>query len=192
MSLPRTAISRSFATFSARSSCRLDTPGFRQASCILQTHNHAEVNPIVRSTKHQYRTYVRFTRAASTTVDRSQESDASDSGSKRTAIAQRLPAESKHSPQRLREFGLDNRVFIVTGGARGLGLTLAEALVEAGGHGKHATLEHSWLYWRTLERCCARLYRLHYLVSLTVKDHSLTATYSILSRSSTKARRNIP
>lgn len=32
---------------------------------------------------------------------------------------------------------LDDRVFIVTGGARGLGLTLAEALVEAGGHGLH-------------------------------------------------------
>lgn len=32
---------------------------------------------------------------------------------------------------------LDNRVFVVTGGARGLGLTLAEALVEAGGHGEH-------------------------------------------------------
>jgi NAD(P)-dependent dehydrogenase (short-subunit alcohol dehydrogenase family) len=31
---------------------------------------------------------------------------------------------------------LDKRVFIVTGGARGLGLTLAEALVEAGGHGE--------------------------------------------------------
>jgi len=31
---------------------------------------------------------------------------------------------------------LDNRVFVVTGGARGLGLVLAEALVEAGGHGE--------------------------------------------------------
>lgn len=29
---------------------------------------------------------------------------------------------------------LDGRVFVVTGGAQGLGLTLAEALVEAGGH----------------------------------------------------------
>lgn len=30
---------------------------------------------------------------------------------------------------------LDGKVFVVTGGARGLGLTLAEALVEGGGHG---------------------------------------------------------
>lgn len=33
-------------------------------------------------------------------------------------------------------FQLDGKVFVVTGGARGLGLTLAEALVEAGGHGR--------------------------------------------------------
>jgi len=52
-----------------------------------------------------------------------------------SAIAQRLPSEDKAKPShRLREFELDNRVFIVTGGARGLGLTLAEAIVEAGGH----------------------------------------------------------
>src|SRR5437762_6440059 len=42
--------------------------------------------------------------------------------------------EAKH--HRFPEFQLDGRVFIVTGGGRGLGLTLAEALVEVGGHGK--------------------------------------------------------
>ncbi|KAK4570471.1 hypothetical protein LTR86_002551 [Recurvomyces mirabilis] len=52
-----------------------------------------------------------------------------------SAIAQRLPdPDVEHGPHRLREFELDGRVFIVTGGAQGLGLTLAEALVEAGGH----------------------------------------------------------
>ena len=51
-----------------------------------------------------------------------------------SAIAQRLPdPEAGH--QRLRDFNLEGKVFVVTGGGRGLGLTLAEVLVEAGGKG---------------------------------------------------------
>ncbi|RMZ13085.1 hypothetical protein D0860_02685 [Hortaea werneckii] len=52
-----------------------------------------------------------------------------------SAIASRLP-DPQHvvAPQRFREFELDGRVFVVTGGARGLGLALAEVLVEAGGN----------------------------------------------------------
>lgn len=40
---------------------------------------------------------------------------------------------------RFREFDLQNRVYAVTGGARGLGLAMAEALVEAGAEGKQDT-----------------------------------------------------
>ncbi|KAK3703787.1 hypothetical protein LTR37_014233 [Vermiconidia calcicola] len=51
-----------------------------------------------------------------------------------SAISQRLPnPDNIHARHRFREFELDGKVFVVTGGARGLGLTLAEALVEAGG-----------------------------------------------------------
>ncbi|KAK4494007.1 hypothetical protein PRZ48_015193 [Zasmidium cellare] len=58
-----------------------------------------------------------------------------DNFKKPSAIAERLPdPDSIHARCRLREFEFEGRVFIVTGGARGLGLTLAEALVEAGGH----------------------------------------------------------
>lgn len=53
-----------------------------------------------------------------------------------SSIAKRLPRPDAGPQKRLREFELDGRVFLVTGGARGLGLTLAEALVEAGGHGE--------------------------------------------------------
>ncbi|KIW00017.1 uncharacterized protein PV09_08369 [Verruconis gallopava] len=48
------------------------------------------------------------------------------------SISERLPDPHK-ARYRLREFELADRVFIVTGGGGGLGLTIAEALVEAGG-----------------------------------------------------------
>lgn len=38
---------------------------------------------------------------------------------------------------RFLEFDLEGRVFAVTGGGRGLGLSMAEALIEAGAKGKH-------------------------------------------------------
>lgn len=39
-----------------------------------------------------------------------------------------------NSHQSNKPFQLDNRVFLITGGARGLGLNLVEALVEVGAH----------------------------------------------------------
>ncbi|GFN18374.1 NAD(P)-binding protein [Aspergillus tubingensis] len=47
-------------------------------------------------------------------------------------VKERLPRSEK-SHERFREFSLAGKVFAVTGGARGLGLSMAEALVEAGG-----------------------------------------------------------
>lgn len=50
------------------------------------------------------------------------------------SIKEKLP-DPERTPFRFREFDLEGKVFVVTGGGRGLGLTLAEALVEAGGEG---------------------------------------------------------
>ncbi|KAL4785634.1 hypothetical protein BJX76DRAFT_346830 [Aspergillus varians] len=46
-------------------------------------------------------------------------------------LKEKLPPN--HRNERFREFSLAGKVFAVTGGARGLGLSMAEALVEAGG-----------------------------------------------------------
>lgn len=53
------------------------------------------------------------------------------------------PKDNETKPQnensgfkRFSQFGLTGKVFIVTGGAQGLGLEMAEALAEAGAKGK--------------------------------------------------------
>lgn len=52
------------------------------------------------------------------------------------SIKETLPKEPfQQTDQRFQSFQLRGKVFAVTGGARGLGLTMAEALVEAGGEG---------------------------------------------------------
>ena len=45
------------------------------------------------------------------------------------------PREAAVGGKRFADFDLSGKTFIVTGGARGLGLAIAEALVEAGGKG---------------------------------------------------------
>lgn len=52
-------------------------------------------------------------------------------------LKEKLP--QRDGNERFREFSLAGKVFAVTGGGRGLGLSMAEALVEAGGQG---TLNH--------------------------------------------------
>jgi len=47
--------------------------------------------------------------------------------------AHALPEETKVGAKRFADFDLGGKIFIVTGGAQGLGLALAEGLVEAGG-----------------------------------------------------------
>lgn len=51
--------------------------------------------------------------------------------------------DPNQNPNRFGEFSLQGKVFIVTGGGRGLGLSMAEALVEAGGHGQYFKFSHT-------------------------------------------------
>lgn len=59
-------------------------------------------------------------------------------------INEKLPGQNSHpdngSHGRFREFNLAGKVYVLTGGAQGLGLSLAEALVEAGSTGPSLTL----------------------------------------------------
>lgn len=45
------------------------------------------------------------------------------------------PVKGHHTESRFKEFDLQDRVYAITGGARGLGLAMAEALLEAGAKG---------------------------------------------------------
>lgn len=53
-------------------------------------------------------------------------------------IQTKLPSpKDLRNAKRFREFDMEGRVYAITGGARGLGLSMAEALIEAGAKGKH-------------------------------------------------------
>lgn len=49
--------------------------------------------------------------------------------------AHKPPIDENIGRKRFGDFNVAGKVFVVTGGAQGLGLTMAEALVEAGGKG---------------------------------------------------------
>ena len=68
---------------------------------------------------------------------------------KPSAISKRLP-DPEQNPHRFRDFDLEGKVFVVTGGGRGLGLTLAEVLVEAGGKGMFMSQGNSEAYDRSV------------------------------------------
>lgn len=99
-------------------SLRNRLPRQLKASTISARIRPYEQNPLRQSTIH-----VRHLTGSSVVFNR-----------KQSAIAQRLP-DPEREPQRFRDFDLQDKVFVVTGGGRGLGLTLAEVLVEAGGKG---------------------------------------------------------
>lgn len=54
---------------------------------------------------------------------------------KNPAHEPKLPRETNVGRKRFSDFDLAGKAFVVTGGAQGLGLALAESLVEAGGKG---------------------------------------------------------
>jgi hypothetical protein len=47
------------------------------------------------------------------------------------------PKKLLRNSERFREFDMEGRVYAITGGGRGLGLSMAEALIEAGAKGNY-------------------------------------------------------
>lgn len=62
-------------------------------------------------------------------------------------IQSKLPSKKElRNAKRFREFDLEGRVFAITGGGRGLGLSMAEALIEAGAKGMSPSSHVSQLH----------------------------------------------
>lgn len=56
-------------------------------------------------------------------------------------IQSKLPSKKQlRNANRFREFDMEGRVYVITGGGRGLGLSMGEALIEAGAKGMHPLL----------------------------------------------------
>ncbi|KAJ9617042.1 hypothetical protein H2200_000763 [Cladophialophora chaetospira] len=74
----------------------------------------------------------RYSAAVSSEPSTTQKDAVKQTGAEIPSVKEKLP-NPERTPFRFREFDLEGKVFVVTGGARGLGLVLAEALIEAGG-----------------------------------------------------------
>jgi hypothetical protein len=56
-------------------------------------------------------------------------------------IQSKLPSKKQlRNANRFREFDMEGRVYVITGGGRGLGLSMGEALIEAGAKGMNQLL----------------------------------------------------
>lgn len=112
--------------------------------CVLYAVNPCKVT-LLKSNRFAYPSSLATARflhatAASQEHGKPQNPDTTENSSDHLAESPHVTSSDNIGRKRLADFDVAGRVFVVTGAAQGLGLAMAEALVEAGGKGQQSHL----------------------------------------------------
>jgi len=117
----------------------MSTTRTQKAACYLLKSLSSPLLRTTLSSRSQQIRRVTTARHDANTLARAGWNAALGPQSERTLQQPKRQAHPNVGNKRFLDFDLAGGVYLVTGGARGLGLAMAEALVEAGGKGQHVS-----------------------------------------------------